>query len=621
MRMSLTSEEDKQPDGILIEAEDFASYGGWVLDSQFEVQMGSPYLMAHGLGRPVEDATTTVVVDEAGDYEVWVRAKDWVPGCHPGQFALSINGTKLETIFGANDQDWSWQSAGKVALPAGEVSLALHDLTGFNGRCDAVFLERLGGEPPNDVGEQSRSWRRRLRGLPAEPVDVGHYDVVVVGGGISGCAAALAAARLGQKVALIHDRPVLGGNASTEIGLMPRGTQGALLKELSERNAAGELRAQSLLEAEPTASLFLEHRVISAVRCGDRISSVDAVEARTGLERRIRGAIWIDASGVAILGVLAGAETLFGREARSEFNEPYAPETADDMHHGNTLFFRTRMADAPVDFPDVPWATEVSKDYANLSGQLVVPGLENGPGPKAGNNPNTPEFQYSQALTEFPATHFWEYGQWLDPYTNGELVRDYLMRALFGTFSNVKRLEPTGYANLEFEWMAYVSAQGEFRRYKGDHILTENDIRNHAHFEDALIANDGSFCIHCAWEPGEGKYDFRLKDWIFDGRDKQAYAIPFRCLYSRNISNLLAAGKHISVTHVAGSSTKLMGNGAQHGVAAAAAAVLCNRHGLTPRELGQIRLVELKALVDQLTGNDHDMHQHPPTRKYDPVPG
>ena len=619
--MSLTSEEDKQPDGILIEAEDFASYGGWVLDSQFEVQMGSPYLMAHGLGRPVEDATTTVVVDEAGDYEVWVRAKDWVPGYHPGQFALSINGTKLETIFGANDQDWSWQSAGKVALPAGEVSLALHDLTGFNGRCDAVFLERLGGEPPNDVGEQSRSWRRRLRGLPAEPVDVGHYDVVVVGGGISGCAAALAAARLGQKVALIHDRPVLGGNASTEIGLMPRGTQGALLKELSERNAAGELRAQSLLEAEPTASLFLEHRVISAVRCGDRISSVDAVEARTGLERRIRGAIWIDASGVAILGVLAGAETLFGREARSEFNEPYAPETADDMHHGNTLFFRTRMADAPVDFPDVPWATEVSKDYANLSGQLVVPGLENGPGPKAGNNPNTPEFQYSQALTEFPATHFWEYGQWLDPYTNGELVRDYLMRALFGTFSNVKRLEPTGYANLEFEWMAYVSAQGEFRRYKGDHILTENDIRNHAHFEDALIANDGSFCIHCAWEPGEGKYDFRLKDWIFDGRDKQAYAIPFRCLYSRNISNLLAAGKHISVTHVAGSSTKLMGNGAQHGVAAAAAAVLCNRHGLTPRELGQIRLVELKALVDQLTGNDHDMHQHPPTRKYDPVPG
>jgi hypothetical protein len=339
------------------------------------------------------------------------------------------------------------------------------------------------------------------------------------------------------------------------------------------------------------------------------------------MERRIRGAIWIDASGVAILGVLAGAETLFGREARSEFNEPYAPETADDMHHGNTLFFRTRMAEAPVAFPEVPWATEVSKDYANLSGQLIEPGLENGPGPKAGSNPNTPEFHYSKARTDFPATHFWEYGQWLDPYTNGELIRDYLMQALFGTFSNVKKLEPELYANLEFEWMAYVAAQGEFRRYKGDYILTENDIRNHTHFHDALIANDGSFCIHCAWEPGEGKYDFRLKDWIFDGRDRQAYAIPYRCLYSQNICNLLAAGKHISVTHVAGSATKLMGNGAQHGVAAAAAAALCNRHGVTPRELGQIRLAELKALVDELTGCDHDMHQHPPTRKYDPVPG
>jgi hypothetical protein len=255
------------------------------------------------------------------------------------------------------------------------------------------------------------------------------------------------------------------------------------------------------------------------------------------------------------------------------------------MHHGNTLFFRTRMADHPVPFPDVPWATEVSKDYANLSGQLVKPGLENGPGPKAGANPSTPEFKFNPAGNTFPATHFWEYGQWLDPYTSGEFVRDYLMRALYGTFSNVKRLEPEAYANLEFEWMAYVAAQGEFRRYKGDHVLTENDIRNHTRFNDMLIANDGSFCIHCAWGPGEGKYDFRLKDWIFDGRDRESYGIPFRCLYSANIENLLMAGKHISVTHVAGSSTKLMGNGAQHGVAVAAAAFLCNTHDTTPRGL------------------------------------
>jgi hypothetical protein len=608
--------------GVLIEAEDFHDYGGWVLDSQFETQMGSPYLLAHGLGRPVADAYTTVAIPHGGDYEVWVRAKDWVPGFHPGRFKLSINGETLQTEFGANDQDWSWQSAGMVTLAAGDVSLTLHDLTGFDGRCDAIYLAMDGIAPP-DGGPSSRSWRKALRGLPPEAEDMGSFDVVVVGGGVSGCAAALTAARLGQRVALIHDRPVLGGNASKEIGLMPRGAQGALLKELSARTPDGDLAAYSLLEAEPKASVFLEHRIISAQRSGSRIVSVDAVQARTGRECKFSGRMFIDASGVALLGVLAGAETLFGREARSEFDEPLAPETADDMHHGNTLFFRTRMADHPVAFPEVPWATEVSKDYANLSGQLSQTGMENGAGPAA--NPNTPEFQFSEPsqswMMKFPATHFWEYGQWLDPYTSGEFVRDYLMRALYGTFSNVKKMEPDAYANLEFDWMAFVAAQGEFRRYRGDYILTENDIREHTRFNDMLIANDGSFCIHCAWKPGESKYDFRLKDWIFDARDKESYGIPFRCLYSANVDNLLMAGKHISVTHVAGSATKLMGNGAQHGIAVAAAAFMCNETDTTPRGLYGERLTELRDLVDSLTGHDHDLGSFPPKRKFVAVPG
>jgi hypothetical protein len=254
---------------ILIEAEDFASYGGWVLDSQFETQMGSPYLLAHGLGRPVADATTVVVVAQAGEYEVWVRAKDWVPGHHPGRFTLSINAVALETEFGANDQDWSWQSAGKIALPQGDATLLLHDLTGFDGRCDAIYLSSDGREPPNGVDSVSHAWRKALRGLPDQPLDAGDYDVVVVGGGVSGCAAALTAARLGQRVALIHDRPVLGGNASKEIGLMPRGAQGNLLAELAARTPDGDLTAYSLLQDEPTATVFLEHRIVAAVREGD----------------------------------------------------------------------------------------------------------------------------------------------------------------------------------------------------------------------------------------------------------------------------------------------------------------------------------------------------------------
>lgn len=607
--------------GVLVEAEDFADHGGWVVDSQFEIQMGSPYLLAHGLGRPVADANTTISIPETGDYEVWVRAKDWVPSHHPGRFKLSVNGVQLTPEFGANGKDWAWESGGKVHLQKGDATLTLHDLTGFDGRCDAIYLSRDGIEPPNGSDATTRAWRKIMRGLRTEPVDEGLFDVVVVGGGISGCAAALAAARLGQRVALIHDRPVLGGNASIEIGLMPRGTQGAMLKELSERLPSGDLAAYSILAAQPSASVFLEHKIFNVVKDGAKLISVDAVQARGGMERRFRGRMFIDASGTAILGVLAGADTLFGREAREEFGEPYAPEVADAMHHGNTLFFRTRMADRPVPFPDVPWALEVSKDYANLSGQLERPGLENGPGPKAGNNPSTPEFRFGRSADTFPATHFWEYGQWLDPYTEGERIRDYLMQALFGTFWNVKNLEPEKYANLEFEWMAYVAAQGEFRRYRGDYILSENDIRNHTQFEDTLIANDGSFCIHCAWEPGEGKYDFRLKDWIFDARDHQSYEIPFRCLYSANIENLMMAGKHISVTHIAGTATKLMGNGAQHGVAVAAAAFLCNKHETTPRGLLANHLEELKALVLEGTACDHDMSSHPPERKFTAVPG
>ncbi len=604
---------------ILVEAEDFDDIGGWTIDSQFQAIMGSPYLLAHGLGRPVADATTTIEVEIGGQYKLFVRAKDWVPGHAPGRFKLFINDVPVDHQFAANGKDWSWEAAGHVNLPTGKVKLTLHDLTGFDGRCDAIYFSADDISPPVTVDENARQWRNELRGLPPSPKDAGSFDVVVVGGGISGCAAALSAARLGLSVALIHDRPVLGGNASKEIGLMPRGTQGSVLKEIGKRTPDGDLMALQILQGESNATIFLEQRVFCAEMENNSIISVDAVATRGGLEIRISGKVFIDASGVAQLAILSGAQTMFGREAQSEYGENYAPKDADHMHHGNTLFFRTSMADKPVPFPEVPWATEISKDYANLSGQLVKPGVENGRGPVAGDNPPTPEFRFGSKNDTFPATHFWEYGQWLDPYTSGEMVRDYLMRALYGTFSNVKALEPKAHANLRFEWMAHVAAQGEFCRYKGDYVLSEVDITEHRTFDDAVIANDGAFCVHCAWEDGEGKYDFRLKDWIWDNRDEQPYTIPFRCLYSANINNLMAAGKHISVTHVAGSATKHMGNGAQHGVAAAAAAKLCIDLETTPRGLYENHLCELKEKISELTACDHDMSQNPPQPKFDPA--
>ena len=202
---------------------------------------------------------------------------------------------------------------------------------------------------------------------------------------MTGCAAALAASRLGCRVALVQDRPLLGGNASKEIGLTPRGRLGPLITELAERTDDGDLAARKVLEAEENITLVLEQRVVDATTDGSRIVSVVARDARSGHDHRYRAPVFIDCTGRALLGLLSGARTLFGQESRAEFGEPLAPAGRVEEHHGNTVFFRTRMAEVPVPFPDVPWAREVAKDFAKLTGQLSKPGTDNVSGPIAGH--------------------------------------------------------------------------------------------------------------------------------------------------------------------------------------------------------------------------------------------
>ncbi|MGN0073037.1 MAG: FAD-dependent oxidoreductase [Coriobacteriales bacterium] len=609
--------------GELLEAELFQSYGGWLLDSQFEKDMGSAYLLAHGMGVPVEDARTALEVGEPGSYAVWARAKDWVPGHHPGRFQLLIDGEPLPAELGANDADWEWQMAGVVELRAGEHSVALHDLTGFDGRCDAVFIAPLGTTPPESGLQVDRAWRKALLGLPEQPVDGGAYDLVIVGGGVPGCAAALAAARSGCRVALVQDRSVLGGNASSEVGLGPRGFKTPLVEQMIERRDDGSLGCEALVAAEPGITLFLDARVFSCQMDGDRIASVDARNLVTGEETRLYGRSFVDASGRGALGKLAGAEYRSGREARSEFNESLAPELPDTMHHGHTLLYHVGMAPQPVEFPEVPWATEVSKDFACLAGQMGELSQDNQPGPCAGEPATAEEaaelselaqqklmasvaehhmFPPEEVIHLFPGTHYWEYGQWLDfdEPGNEELTRDHLMRALYGTMFNVKQAMPEKYANLRFEWLHHVAATGEYCRLMGDYILTENDVREHARFDDCAVMNGDPFCLHY---PGDEDYDFRLAKWVYDMRDMQPYEVPWRCLYSRNVSNLMMAGKQISVSRVVGSSTKVMANGAQHGIAVGcAAAMMREDSALTPRSIGAEHIDELRSKIAAVQG-------------------
>ncbi|NDV58240.1 FAD-dependent oxidoreductase [Bacteroides sp. 519] len=203
----------------LLEAESFTHKGGWV-DQQFMDLMGSPYLMAHGLGQPVNDASTRITLPQTGTYYIYVRTYNWTSPWRkedgPGKFKLIINNNDLP-VLGNQGESWIWQSAGRVTVENLQVTVTLHDLTGFNGRCDAIFFTTNPHFiPPGDVDELA-AFRRNMLGLPDKAPQTGNFDLAVVGGGVAGISAAISAARLGCKVALINDRPVLGGNNSSEI--------------------------------------------------------------------------------------------------------------------------------------------------------------------------------------------------------------------------------------------------------------------------------------------------------------------------------------------------------------------------------------------------------------------
>jgi hypothetical protein len=205
---------------IFLEAESFQNKGGWVVDQQFMDLMGSSYLMAHGMGVPVADAETTAEFPSTGEYNIFVRTFNWTSPWHddegPGKFNIMVNGQKTGAVLGAEGSEWLWQNAGKVNISDKRVKIGLHDLTGFNGRVDAIYFTKDNTPPPSEVQALGK-FRKKQLGIPVKPGKAAKFDLVVAGGGVAGTAAAISAARLGLKVALIQDRPVLGGNNSSEV--------------------------------------------------------------------------------------------------------------------------------------------------------------------------------------------------------------------------------------------------------------------------------------------------------------------------------------------------------------------------------------------------------------------
>jgi len=536
---------------VLIEADSFADYGGWVLDPQYITRMGSSFPLAHGLGKPVANAKTATKFPSAGTYRLWVRTRDWVPSHHPGRFKVVLDGAELPETFGAKGEGWLWQDGGRVEIRANTASIELKDLTGFEGRCDALlFTSDMEAVPPAKADANMDAWRRRLLGLPADPPSAGTFGCVVVGGGVAGCAAALTAARLGLDVALIQNRPVLGGNASTELGIPPRGEKRSVVEEVAGRNRS------AAIEAEKRIKLFLGWHAYGVRKGANRITRVGARHTSEGRELHFAAPVFIDCTGDGWIGYWAGADYRIGRESSEEFKESLAPKEADKVIHGITVEFGTRRAEGPVEFPDVPWAMEVAKANTDLNGH-----------------------------------YGWECGQRRDVLGEAEEIRDYAFRAIYGSFRNVKRADPEKNANLEL-WVRHIVAGNESRRLMGDHILTQGDIQSQGPFDDAVATGGCFFCRHTPDDRRGFGMRFRLTG-------VKPCPIPFRSLYSRNVENLMPAGRCISATHIGFCSIKPMKTGGHMGVATGAAAYLCVERGATPRQVGKQYIRELQDIVNE----------------------
>ncbi|MCK5135545.1 MAG: FAD-dependent oxidoreductase [Bacteroidales bacterium] len=298
---------------LLIECESFDNRGGWVVDPQFVEQMGSPYLMAHGMGEPVENASTMLRFPSSGTYHVWARTTNWASEkwAEPGRFNIILDGIQLRKNMGAY-KGWGWNYAGKTRVEAGPARLELKDLTGFNARCDAIYFCNRYRAPTNQK-ELLSEFRDRLTGNTEIPETTMDFDLVVVGGGIAGCAASIAAAEQGLKVALIHDRPVLGGNASSEIRVHTLGIYGhfeRILKMLDTEHypngspdaLVDEQKRHRNMEGYPNIHLFLEYRAFKAHTKDIAITSVDARHTSEGDKIRFIAPYFIDCTGDGWIG-------------------------------------------------------------------------------------------------------------------------------------------------------------------------------------------------------------------------------------------------------------------------------------------------------------------------------
>ncbi|MGP5198637.1 FAD-dependent oxidoreductase [Brachybacterium alimentarium] len=427
-------------------------------------------------------------------------------------------------------------------------------------------------------------------------------DIAVLGGGLAGICASISAARQGRQVVLAQNRPVLGGNSSSEvrvwvcgatahgIHLFARetGIMGELFVENQYRNPEGnpyywDLLLLEKVQAEPNITLLLNTDITEVEADGpDDARVIRRVTGwMSGSERRItlEAPTFIDCTGDGLVGHLAGAEYMAGREPRSQFGESWAPDVPDQNMLGSTILFYSKDIGEPSKFVKPTFAVDVAA--AGIPEHRVI-------------------------RQDMRGCAFWwiEWGGELDVVHDNERIRDELQAVCYGMWDHIKNSGEFDAENLTLEWVGAVPGKREYRRFVGEHVLTQQDVLEQTEFEDRIGFGGWSIDLHpsggvYATEPGS-------KHWHPDGN----YHLPLRMLFSKNVTNLWMAGRNISASHVAFGSTRVMATCALLGEAAGIGAALTQELEVTPTALARDHVTQLRRAMVRadasVLGVEHD---------------
>ncbi len=468
--------------------------------------------------------------------------------------------------------------------------------TGLGSYSLIVLADQLGAAPftpqeipPGSYFDQIAPKNPSLRVFTEEPnmavVNL-ETDLLVCGGGLAGVLTAVAAAREGTKVILIQDRSRLGGNSSSEVKMhvvganshksRPGWREGGLLEEFRLDDAVNnshrcwemwDLLLYDKVVSEPNITLLLESTVYRATVSDGKITEAFVRCDKSEHIYRIKAKLFADCTGDSRLGMEAGAEFRMGRETKDEFGESLAPEVADKETLGSSILFTSRLYRKRVPFTPPKWARKVTKEH----------------------------------LIKRPIRS-WEYGYWWiewggshDTIRDNERIRFELLSIVMGVWDYIKNSGEHPEADFYgLDWIGMMPGKRGSRRLVGDHILTQKELDHSTPFPDAVCIGGWPMDDH-----PPGGFDRADLPPAVQIRTKEVFQIPLRSLYSKNISNLFMAGRNISASHVAFTSTRVMATCAVEGQAAGTAAALCLRHGLSPRQLAnhQGRVEELQQLL------------------------